>query len=80
MSMVAAGQLGGAYCKQCKIWDVAAGVLLVEEAGGRVTNLQGDSLLPFDLTSDPCSDVPHLTAAPGTHEQLLEHVRAIVLD
>ncbi len=78
MSMVAAGQLGAAFCKQCKIWDVAAGVLLVEEAGGRVTNLQGGSLLPFDLTSDPCSDVPHITAACGTHEQLLAQVRAMV--
>ena len=77
MGMVAAGQLGGSFCKQCKIWDVAAGGLLVEEAGGRVTNLQGGSLLPFDLTSDPCSDLPHLTAAPGTHERLLEHVVAM---
>lgn len=78
MSMVAAGQLGGAYCKRCKIWDVAAGVLLVEEAGGRVTNLHGGSLLPFDLTHDPCSDLPYITAAPGTHERLLEQVDALV--
>ena len=77
MSMVAAGQLGGGYCKRCKIWDVAAGVLLVEEAGGRVTTLQGEPLLPFDLAIDPGADVPHLAAAPGTHEQLLERVRAI---
>jgi 3'(2'), 5'-bisphosphate nucleotidase len=31
-----------------KLWDVAAGVLVIEEAGGRVTDLRGE---PLDLTA-----------------------------
>jgi myo-inositol-1(or 4)-monophosphatase len=42
---VAAGRLDGFYEGQLHPWDVSAGALLVEEAGGRVTNLTGG---PFD--------------------------------
>ena len=30
-----------------KPWDVAAGILLVEEAGGKVTSFYGESVSPF---------------------------------
>jgi myo-inositol-1(or 4)-monophosphatase len=38
---VAAGRLEGYWESIVKPWDVAAGWLLVEEAGGRVTDLSG---------------------------------------
>lgn len=38
---VAAGRLDGFWEAQLKPWDVAAGVLIVEEAGGRVTSFDG---------------------------------------
>jgi myo-inositol-1(or 4)-monophosphatase len=38
---VAAGRLDGFYEMQLHPWDMSAGALLVEEAGGRVTNLAG---------------------------------------
>ncbi|HEX5475548.1 MAG TPA: inositol monophosphatase family protein [Vicinamibacterales bacterium] len=38
---VAAGRLDGFWEQHLNPWDVAAGALIVEEAGGRVTNLQG---------------------------------------
>ena len=42
---VAAGRLDGYYERGPKAsWDVAAGALLVEEAGGRVTDYRGDKL------------------------------------
>lgn len=40
---VASGRLDGYWEFGLKPWDVAAGILLVEEAGGRVTNEVGDS-------------------------------------
>jgi myo-inositol-1(or 4)-monophosphatase len=38
---VAAGRFDGFWEHSLHPWDVAAGALIVEEAGGRVTNLQG---------------------------------------
>ncbi len=43
---VAAGKGDGYVTTKIEPWDVAAGVLLVREAGGRVTNFQGKSWMP----------------------------------
>lgn len=51
---VAAGRLDGYWASQVMPWDVAAGVLLVREAGGVVTGMDGGE---FDLTH------PHLAAS-----------------
>lgn len=40
----AAGSLDGYWATSVKIWDVAAGLLLVEEAGGSVAGLDGGEL------------------------------------
>jgi myo-inositol-1(or 4)-monophosphatase len=45
---VAAGRLDGCFERGLSAWDVAAGVLIVEEAGGKVTDYQGRE---FDLES-----------------------------
>lgn len=42
LAYVAAGRLDGFWECKLKPWDVAAGALLVEEAGGRVTNYFGE--------------------------------------
>jgi myo-inositol-1(or 4)-monophosphatase len=41
---VAAGRLDGCYEQGFSAWDVAAGVLIVEEAGGRTTDHRGSRL------------------------------------
>jgi myo-inositol-1(or 4)-monophosphatase len=46
LSWLAAGRLDGYWELRLGAWDVAAGSLLVEEAGGRVTALDGS---PLDL-------------------------------
>ena len=71
LAMVASGALGAMFCKKCKIWDVAAGALLVTEAGGRITKPSGEARVPFDLTADPSLDTPILGAAPQAHARLL---------
>ena len=39
MAYVAAGRYDG-YCqKNLKIWDIAAGIILIKEAGGIINNL-----------------------------------------
>ena len=43
---VAAGRLDGFWEERLQPWDIAAGALIVEEAGGCTTTLDGS---PFDL-------------------------------
>jgi myo-inositol-1(or 4)-monophosphatase len=43
---VATGRLDGCYEQGFSVWDVAAGMLIVEEAGGKVTNCRGGKLEP----------------------------------
>jgi myo-inositol-1(or 4)-monophosphatase len=47
---VAAGRFEGFWELKLNPWDKAAGTLMVTEAGGRVSNLQGG---PFELLADP---------------------------
>ena len=42
LAAVAAGRFEGFWEFGLKAWDTAAGILLVEEAGGRVTDLEGE--------------------------------------
>jgi myo-inositol-1(or 4)-monophosphatase len=44
---VAAGRFDGFYEHELHAWDSAAGFLIVEEAGGKVTNLKGEIYSPF---------------------------------
>jgi myo-inositol-1(or 4)-monophosphatase len=41
LASVASGRLDGFYERDLWPWDIAAGTLLVQEAGGRVSNLTG---------------------------------------
>ncbi len=48
LAYVAAGRLDGYWECKLKPWDVAAGQLLVTEAGGRVTNHAGEAFSVYD--------------------------------
>jgi myo-inositol-1(or 4)-monophosphatase len=67
LAWVAAGRLDGFWELRLGPWDVAAGRLFVEEAGGRVTNLEGGAL---DL------DAPAVVASNGRiHDAMLTVLR-----
>ena len=64
LAYVAAGRFDGFYEEGLRPWDVAAGVLLVEEAGGRVTHYDGK---PFQIYTPP------IAASNGlVHDAMLE--------
>lgn len=42
LAFVAAGRFDGFWERDLKAWDLAAGLLLVSEAGGKVTDLEGE--------------------------------------
>ena len=63
MAYLAAGRLDGFWELKLAAWDTAAGWLLVSEAGGLVTDIQGGA---FDLRS------PHVLASNGLlHEAMI---------
>jgi len=63
---VAAGRFDGFYEHKLNAWDSAAGFLIVEEAGGKVTDFKGDKYSPFQ---------PHILATNGKiHEEMLKAV------
>ena len=67
LAYVAAGRFDAFYEEGLRPWDVAAGVLLVEEAGGRVTHYDGS---PFRIYQ------PTIAAGNGiVHEAMLEVLR-----
>ena len=73
MALVAAGIADGSFSLQPKNeWDIAAGVLLVEEAGGKVTGIDGK---PFVFNkADPKSE-NIVYGNPAIHKKLLEMLK-----
>ena len=64
---VAAGRFDGFYEHSLHAWDSAAGFLIVEEAGGRVTDFAGNPYSPYQ---------PHILATNGLiHEEMLALVK-----
>lgn len=64
---VAAGRFDGFYEHQLNAWDSAAGFIIVEEAGGKVTDLKGDTYSPYQ---------PGIIATNGIiHDELIEWVQ-----
>ncbi len=46
---VASGALIGAFTVSARLWDIAAGVLLVQQAGGYVTTLDKNPIFPINI-------------------------------
>ncbi len=63
LAAVACGRLDGFWESDLQLWDIAAGVLLVEEAGGLVTDLEGGT------GHLRCGQI--LAGSPAVHGQLL---------
>ena len=68
-SYVGAGRFDGFWELSLKSWDIAAGGLVAEEGGARVTNVKDEP----DYLSTPQSIV---AAAPGIHSKILENLVA----
>jgi myo-inositol-1(or 4)-monophosphatase len=69
LAWLAAGRFDGYWELRLGPWDVAAGGLMVEEAGGRLTGLLGE---PLDL------DNPRIVASNGRiHEAMLAVLREV---
>ena len=67
LAYVAAGRIDGFWELDLNIWDIAAGVLLVEEAGGLVSDMEGgmDHLKSGDIVA----------ASPRVFKAMLQKIR-----
>lgn len=77
LAFVAGGSADAAYHQQCKLWDLAAGALLVVEAGGVVTSAIGRPLFPVDLAAYHDDDMGFLAAGPNLHAHMLADVEGV---
>ena len=68
LAYVAAGRLDGYWERGLSPWDLAAGVVLVEQAGGLVSSYDGSAL---QLSSGKL-----IACAPGLHQSLIQGLAA----
>lgn len=68
LAYVACGRFDGFFEEGLRPWDVAAGVLLVAEAGGRITHFNGQ---PFDIYTPP------ILASNGLVHEAMRQVLAL---
>lgn len=75
LALVARGVFDGFWERGIKPWDAAAGILLVEEAGGIITTYRGEQYNPYLNSIIAANSYIHSTlvdtisplASPGTH-------------
>ena len=64
MAYVAAGRIDGYFQKKLNIWDIAAGVILVKEAGGIIN----------DISLSKIQDLKVIASSPNINSKLIEKI------
>ena len=64
MAYVGAGRYDGLFQKKLNIWDIAAGIIILKEAGGRINDI--------DYSSNQLIKV--LAASNSIYEKMLENL------
>ncbi len=75
LAFTAAGALDASFGQEIKLWDIAAGALLVTEAGGIITTPGGEALFPVDPSKYKGEDLAFLAGGRGLHRELIESLR-----
>lgn len=75
LAWTAAGYVDATFSWECKLWDIAAGSLLIEEAGGVVSDHQGRTIWPVAPASYAGTDLPVLAGRPELHARLAAMIR-----
>lgn len=71
LAQVAAGQTDASILNNTKLWDIAAGCVLVREVGGVMTTLTGSSLFPLSAQECGGRELPNLAGTPAALERLI---------
>ncbi len=77
MALAASGAIDAVFCKRCRLWDMAAGDLIVTEADRVVIplDLDRDSYFPMNLADYNNEPTPLIAAHPEVAHRLLSEYR-----
>lgn len=76
--MVASGKFGGYANQSMRIWDVVGPQIIIEEAGGKVTDIEGNSINYKNHMEKIRDHFTFLSASNILHSQILEVIKAQV--
>ena len=77
LAYVAKGSMIGTIATATKIWDIAAGALIIENAGGVLTDFDGNTIFPIDDMEKNASKKYHIMASnKKAHTNLLDILKA----
>ncbi len=69
LAYVAKGALVGAVTTHAKLWDIAAGAIIVQNAGGVMIELSGKAVFPVDVGNYNGENYPTLTTNKRIHDE-----------
>ena len=75
LSYVAKGGYAAMIACMPKLWDIAAGALIAQNAGALVTDWQGNPVWPQDLAAYQGQALPVVVGAPQAHREIIELIR-----
>jgi myo-inositol-1(or 4)-monophosphatase len=75
LAMVATGELDAMLTDNSRLWDIAAGWVLVTASGGRMTGLGDAPLFPLDVGKYRATELPALAADAQVYAALLPQNR-----
>jgi myo-inositol-1(or 4)-monophosphatase len=72
LSYVAKGGYAAMIACTPKLWDIAAGALIAQNAGALVTDWQGNTIWPQDLAAYQGQALPIVVGAADAHQEIIE--------
>jgi len=70
LAYLAKGAIIGTFTVSARLWDIAAGVILIQQAGGIVTTLDGKSVFPINMNTYRTERFRLLAANPEIYPEL----------
>lgn len=74
LALVATGELEAMLADNPRLWDVAAGWVLITAVGGRLTSPTGNPLFPLDVSRYNNEEMPLIAAGARLHAQLIQEI------
>jgi fructose-1,6-bisphosphatase/inositol monophosphatase family enzyme len=75
LALVATGALDAMFADSTRLWDLAAGYVLVSAAGGTVCQVDGRPWFPIDVAAYREQEMPTVAASPGRADEILRLIR-----
>ncbi len=75
LAYVASGSLICSLSNKAKLWDIAAGAVLIETAGGKVTDWQGNPIFPIEMASCNKENYRIIASNKITHSEIRNLLR-----